>query len=134
MRYCGNRLPAAGGNADYRLEGADVEKAHSPWRMASDLTISLSWYGLLALVNQTTSQPVISILPYIIPVAYLGWKYNLFWAFTFAAVAAVSAVPAGFGAKHPGAIYWAGLTTYAKLSCTAAVLRIVKEATRGGAN
>lgn len=95
-------------------------------KLILDLLVALAWYGMLAMVNQTTTHPVISIFPYLIPIACLSWRYGLFWAFSFSAIATLAAVPAGYALKHPGHLYWAGFTTYLKLSCAAVGVQFVK--------
>lgn len=80
--------------------------------------------GFLSLVNHQSGTPVTIIFPYIFPVAFLTWRYNLPIGFLAAALAAL---PGGYLQNHSlQDLYWAGLSTYLKLSTAVAITRYVK--------
>lgn len=86
-----------------------------------DLVLSSLWLLLLAMFNQKSSVPIASILPYLLPVAIVSWRYGLGWGFLFAALGTLAAMPGDYLKEHEmNDLYWAALTTYLKLT-TAAV-------------
>ena len=92
-----------------------------------DFFASLVWLSILASVNQTAADPVLSILPYILPVVFMGWRWGAGWGFLLAAIASLAAVPGSYTADHDlNDLYWAGFTTYLKLSCITAGLTFGK--------
>lgn len=95
-----------------------------------DLLLVSIWLLLLALVNQKSNFPIYSIFPYLFPVVLLTWRYGMVWGFVFSALAALAAVPGDYMTEHPKHdLYWAGFTTYLKLTCAAAGILIGKRIT-----
>lgn len=79
------------------------------------------WLLFLAIVNQKSRFPIISIFPYLFPVVFITWRHGLAWGFLFSAIASVAAMPGSYMDSHEmNDLYWASFTTYLKLSGAAA--------------
>lgn len=98
--------------------GMPVNRALVP-----DLLIATAWLAVLAAINQWTSYVIYSIIPYLFPAIYLGWRHNMAWGFVGAAMATLAAMPAGYPVQNPDEVLWAAGTTYLKLSCAVVGIR-----------
>jgi hypothetical protein len=79
--------------------------------------IALAWLAFLAVANRQASHPVVSIFPYLAPVAFFAWVYDAKWGFFFAGVATLAALPGDYVDTHTKAeLLYAGFSTYAQLT------------------
>lgn len=77
----------------------------------------LTWLLGLAIYNLHAKDPVLFILPYLVPVVFFSWFYSAAWGFLFAALATLSSIPAEYIETHPQAEFiYAGFITYAQLT------------------
>lgn len=87
------------------------------WFLVRDLAIAVFWLFFLAFVNRESQFPIYSIVPYLLPVSILVWRYGLLWGFVFSALAALAAIPGDYMIDHTANnLCWGGLTTYFKLT------------------
>ncbi|ERS11493.1 hypothetical protein Q673_11020 [Marinobacter sp. EN3] len=81
------------------------------------MVITLAWLGFLAIANRQASQPVASIFPYLAPVVFFAWVYNVRWGLFFAGIATLAALPGDYVETHTRAeLLYAGFSTYAQLT------------------
>lgn len=100
-------------------------------RLEADLVarilFSLTWLGGLAIYNLHAQDPVLSIVPYLVPVVLLAWFHSAAWGFLFAALATLSAIPAEYVDTHTQAeLIYAGISTYAQLTGAAIGLSLAR--------
>lgn len=88
----------------------------------------LTWLGGLAIYNLHAQDPVLSILPYLVPVVFLAWFHGAAWGFLFAALATFSAIPAEYIDTHTQAeLIYAGISTYAQLTGAAIGISLARK-------
>lgn len=88
--------------------------------LARDFILASLWLLVITLINQKTSMQLKSIVPYMIPVVVIAWRYGMGWGFAFAALATLAAVPKNYISNHDiNDIYWAAFTNYLKLTAAA---------------
>lgn len=94
---------------------------------------SLTWLGGLAIFNHQSPEPVMSLFPYLVPVIFFAWSQGAIWGFVFAALATLSALPAGYVESHTQAeLIYAGIATYAKLTGVAIGISLARRIYKNG--
>ncbi|WP_168012808.1 hypothetical protein [Halomonas salinarum] len=77
----------------------------------------LAWLVGLAIYNFHAENPLLFVLPYMVPVVFFAWFHSAAWGFLFAAIATLSAIPAEYISTHTHSeLIYAGITTYAQLT------------------
>ncbi|TBW59627.1 hypothetical protein EZI54_01360 [Marinobacter halodurans] len=101
----------------------------TPHRNARTIHPCLSVIGLAlpAVVNHSSYRPVTFILPYLLPIIFMTWRYGMTWGFLFAGLATVAAIPGEYLANHnieqPSR---AGISTYLTFSAIVADLALAR--------
>lgn len=89
--------------------------------------LSVAWLALLAAVNHSAYRPVTFILPYLLPIIVMTWRYGMAWGFLIAGLASLAAIPGEYLANHSiDQLSRAGISTYLKFSAIAAGLALAR--------
>ncbi|SES26132.1 hypothetical protein SAMN04487958_11146 [Vreelandella subterranea] len=91
------------------------------------ILVLLTWLCGLWIYNYQSEEPVISIFPYLIPVALIAWVYGVGWGFLVAALATLSAMSASYATIYTQTeLIYFGFVTYAKLTGAAIGFSLAK--------